>query len=414
MGLDRTIIDQLVKDKGEYESALRLLIQHGWRKGYLNRRDIFDCIPDAEFDPALFQEMLDAISEADIVYDEEAEGEDLPDGQIAQGDETSGEEIELDEEAGDREATVDDLAHIEADDIGRLYVKEAARVPLLNAEEEVELARRIDLCRMAQQELSRGQVGPERMKELRRLIEDGQSAREHMIRANARLVISVAKKYTGRGLPFLDLIQEGNIGLMRAIRNFEYQRGFKFSTYATWWIRQAITRTLAEQGRTIRLPVYLSDQVNRLLHVQNQLHQRLGRLPTKDELASALEVPLAKIDQLMQIVKQPVSLQTPVGEDEEEEFGDLIEDVQSPDPEDVVTQMIMNEDLKGRLETLPQRELLILQLRYGLNGDEPVTLSEVGRRMGITRERARQLEAQALKRLRNPSGEQKSGPRTRS
>ncbi|NLG73257.1 MAG: sigma-70 family RNA polymerase sigma factor [Chloroflexi bacterium] len=302
------------------------------------------------------------------------------------------------------------LDGIETDDMVRLYVREAARVSLLTAEEEIELAQRIERGKMAQEELARGKVGPKRMQELRLLIEDGWNAREHLIRANARLVISVAKKYIGRGVPFLDLIQEGNIGLMRAAKKFDYHRGFKFSTYATWWIRQAVTRALAEQSRTIRLPVYMGDQVNRMLREQHALQQRLGRKPTRTELAEALEVPVEKIDMMMEVVQQPLSLQTPIGEDEEETLGDFIPDDTGSDPEESAMDSIVNQDLYRMLETLPPRERLVLQLRFGLQDGEALTLNEVGRRMGITRERARQLEAQALQRLRNPKTRQRLSP----
>ncbi len=304
----------------------------------------------------------------------------------------------------------DVLEGVDTDDIVRLYVKEAARVPLLTAEQETILAQRMERGRMAQEELGRGKVGPRRMAELRRLVEDGSAARERLIRANARLVISVAKKYLGRGLPFLDLVQEGNIGLMRAVKKYEYQRGFKFSTYATWWIRQAITRSLADQGRTIRLPVHMGDQVNRMLRKQHELAQELGRKPSLSELAEALEVPVAKVEKMMEVVQQPLSLQAPVGEDEEESLGDFIEDVTSLDPEESAMQALMESDLRERLEELPPRELRVLQLRYGLGDGQPLTLNEVGRRLGITRERARQLESQALRRLRTPGNEEKLRP----
>lgn len=300
-----------------------------------------------------------------------------------------------------------ELDGVDVDDIVKMYVREAARVPLLSAEEEVELAQRMERGRMAQDELGRGGVRGHRLQELRRLVEDGREASERLVRANSRLVISVAKKYLGRGLPFLDLVQEGNIGLMRAVKKYEYQRGFKFSTYATWWIRQAITRALADQGRTIRLPVHMGDQINRMLREQHQLQQQLGRPPSDDELAASMGVEPVKIDRMRQIVQQPLSLQTPVGDDEEEMLGEFIEDTSAPNPEESASEALMHEDLRKGLEELPPREARVLQLRYGLIDGEALTLNEVGRRMGITRERARQLESQALRRLRTPSAEQK-------
>ena len=304
----------------------------------------------------------------------------------------------------------DPLENVDTDDTFRMYIKEATLVPLLSASEEAELSQRIERGRLAQSELSRGKVGSKRVRELRMLIEDGWEAREHLIRANARLVISVAKRYIGRGVPFLDLIQEGNIGLMRAAKKFDYHRGFKFSTYATWWIRQAITRALSDQSRTIRLPVHMGDQISRMLRAQNQLQQKLGRMPNKEELAEALGVSPEKVEQMMDVTRQPISLETPIGEDEDEMLGDFVEDRESPNPEDTATHQLLQEDLASVLETLPPRELRILQLRYGLVDGEALTLNEVGRRMGITRERARQLEVQALNRLRHPNTTQKLRP----
>jgi RNA polymerase primary sigma factor len=288
------------------------------------------------------------------------------------------------------------------DDVLRMYLREAAQIPLLTAAEEVELARRIELCRRAYQELGRGSVTAARERELRHIIREGEIAREHLIRANARLVVSVAKRYVGRGLPFTDLIQEGNIGLMRAIRNFDYKRGFKFSTYATWWIRQAISRAMADQSRTIRLPAYISDQVGRLRRAQLDLQQRLGRMPTNEELAEAMQMPTARIEAMLESLAQPISLEAPVSEEDEAELGDLLEDANAVNPEEAVSDSMDNAALYGQLQTLPERERRVLEMRYGLNGEEPRTLAEVGEQLGITRERARQLEMQALDRLRNP------------
>ena len=374
------------------ERSLQLLIEHGRRKGYLTRNDITECIPESEYDESLYRQILASVEQAGILALEDEEDE---------REEFSGAGGDPEEESLlDLDTLTADLSSVDVNDMVHIYLREAAHVPLLNAEQEVQLARRIELARMAHQELGKGGLPAGRQKELRRIIEDGKKAREYLIRANARLVISVAKKYLGRGLTFLDLIQEGNIGLMRAVKNFDYQRGFKFSTYATWWIRQAITRALADQGRTIRLPVHMSDQIQRLNREQNRLQQQLGRTPSAEELASSLGVPVSKVEQLQRVVRQPISLQTPVGEDRDEMVGDLIEDINAPDPEDTVLQGIMDENLREHLESLPEREREVLEMRYGLGGEEPLTLQEIGRRMGITRERARQLELQAIKRLR--------------
>jgi RNA polymerase primary sigma factor len=239
--------------------------------------------------------------------------------------------------------------------------------------------------------------------ELRRLIEDGWAAREHLITANSRLVISVAKKYMGRGVPFLDLIQEGNIGLIRATKKFDYRRGHKFSTYATWWIRQAVTRAIADQGRTIRVPVHMGDQINKLLRVQHQLTQKLGRAPQVEELAEALDVPPKKVENMIQVARRPLSLETPTDNEEDSVLGDFIEDDDAPPPDDTATYHLLREHLTEVMDNLPPREVRILQLRYGILDGQAYTLEEVGRKMGVTRERVRQIEAQALSRLRHPT-----------
>jgi RNA polymerase primary sigma factor len=295
------------------------------------------------------------------------------------------------------------LANIDTDDMIGLYLKEVGRVPLLTAEEEVDLSQRIELGRMAREELARGGASPHRRLELRRLIEDGWLAREHLITANSRLVISVAKKYMGRGVPFLDLIQEGNIGLIRAAKKFDYRRGHKFSTYATWWIRQAVTRAIADQGRTIRVPVHMGDQINKLLRVQHQITQRLGREPSLDELAEALDVHPKKVENMIQVARRPLSLETPTDDEDDSVLADFIEDHDAAAPDDSATFNLLRQHLGEVLYNLPPREVRILQLRYGLLDGQSYTLEEVGRKMGVTRERVRQIEAQALSRLRHPA-----------
>jgi RNA polymerase primary sigma factor len=296
---------------------------------------------------------------------------------------------------------------MDADDTVGLYLKEVGRVPLLTAPEEVSLAKRIERGRRAREELARGPVAIRRRRDLQHGVEDGWAAREHLITANSRLVISVAKKYMGRGVPFLDLIQEGNIGLIRAAKKFDYRRGHKFSTYATWWIRQAVTRAIADQGRTIRVPVHMGDQINKLLRVSHQLTQRLGRDPTTEELAEELEVPPKKVENMIQVARRPLSLETPTDEEEDSVLGDFIQDEESPAPTEAVTQNLLREHLQEVLNTLPPREVRILQLRYGLLDGQSYTLEEVGRKMGVTRERVRQIEAQALSRLRHPTHRRK-------
>src|SRR3990172_2683651 len=250
----------------------------------------------------------------------------------------------------------DILENIDISDTIGLYLKEAARVPLLTAQEEVELSQRIERGRLAREEIARGNSSPRRARELCKLIEDGWDAREHLIIANSRLVISVAKKYIGRGVPFLDLIQEGNIGLMRAAKKFDYRRGFKFSTYATWWIRQAITRAIADQGRTIRVPVHMGDQISKVLRTQHQLKQRLSRDPSTEELAEALEIEPKRVEHILQVAQRPLSLQMPIGEEEDDSLEDFIED-DAPNPDETAFHKLMSEHLDRVLDGLPPREV---------------------------------------------------------
>jgi len=399
-------INRIMQEKGIDEDAFQLLIEHGQRQGALSRDEVIDVIPDTEFDEALTQNFIRAIRSAGIEIVEEVE----EDEETFADDEESLAELTR-EEFNARDI---DLVGIEVDDVLAIYLQEATGVPLLTFEEEQELARRIELCRMAYEELSIGNVPERRRRQLERIIEDGRAAREHLIRANTRLVISVAKKYTGRGLALSDLIQEGNIGLMRAIRNYEYRRGLKFSTYATWWIRQGISRALADQSRTIRLPAYISDQVTRLRRTQNQLQQQLGRNATTEELSEAMDLSPDKIEAMIGSMGQPFSLEAPVGEDRDTELGDLLEDMNAPDPEEVLMDSVDSEEIYQRMAILPAREADVIRMRFGLGDEEPMTLAEVGQRLGITRERARQLEVQAIQRMRDPKAaarRKRRGPR---
>jgi len=300
-----------------------------------------------------------------------------------------------------------DLSQIEIDDSISLYLKEIGRVPLLTAEEEVDLAMRMEAGRDSRQTLSEGTDDWEEREKLLWLVRDGQSATEHLIKANSRLVVSVAKKYVGRGVPFLDLIQEGNIGLIRAVKKFDYRRGYKFSTYATWWIRQAVTRAIADQGRTIRVPVHMYEQINRLTRTSRQLVQELGRDPTTEEIAEGLGVTARKVEHIMRVSQRPLSLEMPVGEEEDSYLGDFIEDEDADSPQDSAGQQLLREVIDEIFSSLTPREVRILQLRFGLVDGYCYTLEEVGKKFGVTRERIRQIEAQALSRLRHPSRSRK-------
>jgi len=393
--IDEDLLNAIEEREDEHPAVARL-IELGRQKSYVTIDDILSFFPEAEQDVDQLEEAFAALISAGISYVDDAPVGGPSDEELAEDEES---------EESQHELSVDDnyLANIDTDDTIGLYLKEVGRVPLLTADEEVELAQRIERGRLAREELAKGNVSPRRRKELQLLIEDGWAAREHLITANSRLVISVAKKYMGRGVPFLDLIQEGNIGLIRAAKKFDYRRGHKFSTYATWWIRQAVTRAIADQGRTIRVPVHMGDQINKLLRVQHQLTQRLGRDPSVEELAGALEVTPQKVENMIQVARRPLSLETPTDDEEDSVLGDFIQDEEIPAPDETATYNLLREHLESVLNGLPPREVRILQLRYGLLDGQAYTLEEVGRKMGVTRERVRQIEAQALSRLRHPA-----------
>lgn len=393
--IDEELLNEIDESEDDEHSAIARLIELGRQKSYITIDDILVFFPDAEQDVDQLEEAFAALISAGIPYVDDATVGGPSDDELSEDD-------ELDEDSK-KEDNENYLANIDTDDTIGLYLKEVGRVPLLTAEQEVDLAQRIERGRLAREELALGAAGNERRNDLQVWIRDGWAAREHLITANSRLVISVAKKYMGRGVPFLDLIQEGNIGLIRAAKKFDYRRGHKFSTYATWWIRQAVTRAIADQGRTIRVPVHMGDQINKLLRVQHQLTQRLGRDPSVEELASTLEVTPQKVENMIQVARRPLSLETPTDDEEDSVLGDFIQDEEIPAPDETATYNLLREHLESVLNTLPPREVRILQLRYGLLDGQAYTLEEVGRKMGVTRERVRQIEAQALSRLRHPA-----------
>ena len=288
------------------------------------------------------------------------------------------------------------------------YLKQIGKVALLNAEQEVDLSKRIEAGLYAEHLLKTKQetMTPKQIRELHYVVQDGQMAKNHLLEANLRLVVALAKKYTGRGMLFLDLIQEGNLGLIRAVEKFDYSKGYKFSTYATWWIRQAITRAMADQARTIRIPVHMVEVINKLARVQRQMLQDLGREPTPDELAQELEMTPEKVVEVQKYGREPISLHTPLGEDGDSEFGDLIEDSEAVVPADAVSFMMLQEQLQRVLDTLSERESGVIAMRFGLKDGQPKTLDEIGRRYGVTRERIRQIEAKTMSKLRHPARSQ--------
>jgi RNA polymerase primary sigma factor len=287
------------------------------------------------------------------------------------------------------------------------YLKQIGKVPLLNAEMEVELAKRIEAGLFSDEKLAKGgKIAAKALEELEWIADDGRRAKNHLLEANLRLVVSLAKRYTGRGMLFLDLIQEGNLGLIRAVEKFDYTKGYKFSTYATWWIRQAITRAMADQARTIRIPVHMVEVINKLARVQRQMLQDLGREPTPEELAKELDMTPEKVIEVQKYGREPISLHTPLGEDGDSEFGDLIEDSEAIVPADAVSFTLLQEQLHAVLDTLSEREAGVVSMRFGLTDGQPKTLDEIGKVYGVTRERIRQIESKTMSKLRHPSRSQ--------
>ena len=384
--------ENVLVETEEEVSGEEYLLAKASEQGFVTYEDILTAFPQAEENLEELEDVLATMMEAGI--------------EVGAPDEREKQEGGAPEEVEQVDVVVDQEAYFDAvaiDDTIGLYLKEIGRVPLLTAEEEVALAKRMELGQSAQKRLDGNGSNLEERAELMKKVMDGLAAREHLIRANSRLVISVAKKYIGRGVPFLDLIQEGNIGLIRAANKFNYLLGHKFSTYATWWIRQAVTRAIADQSRTIRVPVHMGDQINKLLRTSHRLTQELGREPTSEELADALEIPTRKAEEMLRVARRPLSLEMPTDDEGESELGDFIEDEDGIAPDEEVTSTMLRDLLQGILQDLPPREVRILQLRYGLVDGETYTLEEVGKKLGVTRERVRQIEAQALSRLRHPT-----------
>ncbi|MFF1323998.1 RNA polymerase sigma factor [Streptomyces chartreusis] len=345
--------------------------------------------------------------DAEVLEDEGLE-EAAPGGKA--GDEPEGAEsagfVLSDEDEDDAPAQQVAAAGATADPV-KDYLKQIGKVPLLNAEQEVELAKRIEAGLFAEDKLANAdKLAPKLKRELEIIAEDGRRAKNHLLEANLRLVVSLAKRYTGRGMLFLDLIQEGNLGLIRAVEKFDYTKGYKFSTYATWWIRQAITRAMADQARTIRIPVHMVEVINKLARVQRQMLQDLGREPTPEELAKELDMTPEKVIEVQKYGREPISLHTPLGEDGDSEFGDLIEDSEAVVPADAVSFTLLQEQLHSVLDTLSEREAGVVSMRFGLTDGQPKTLDEIGKVYGVTRERIRQIESKTMSKLRHPSRSQ--------
>ena len=427
------VVEELLMDLEESPKVQKAL-EIGRAKGYITNDELIALFPEVEDEVNELDEAMTALAAENIEVVEQAEdGEEGADDDEPPSDDEEDVRRKLRKSKKKPVAGADQgILGVDVEDTIGLYLKEVGRVPLLTAEEEVWLAKRIEKAVKSSEELeSKKRMGPNRRAEILHDIADGLAAREHLVTANSRLVISVAKKYIGRGVPFLDLIQEGNIGVLRAAKKFDHHRGHKFSTYATWWIRQAVTRAIADQGRTIRVPVHMGDQINKLLRASHWLTQKLGRDPSTDELAKALEAGPRKVEDVQQIARHSLSLEKSIdyvkdmqriargplslewstddeNEDEDDSsLGDFITDVESPEPARVTLEKMLRESIDEELAKMPAREVQILKLRYGLHDGEAYTLEEVGKMMGVTRERVRQIEAQALSRLRHPLQRQK-------
>jgi RNA polymerase primary sigma factor len=353
------------------KSAIHELIELGKSKGRLSEAEITDALEEIDFDPEQMEKLYDTLESQSIEI-------------IDDLDEPSIEELATDDTDVhtnvDLEVTLS-AEGIAIDDPVKVYLKEIGRVPLLSGEEEIELARR--MCN------------------------GDPAARKRLSEANLRLVVSIAKRYVGRGMQFLDLIQEGNLGLIKAVEKFDYTKGFKFSTYATWWIRQAITRAIADQARTIRIPVHMVETINKVVRVERQLLQELGRQPQANEIAGLMGMSVEKVREIMKVAQEPVSLETPIGEEEDSHLGDFIPDEDAPAPAEAASHTMLREQLGDVLKTLTPREEKVLRLRFGLDDGRPRTLEEVGKEFNVTRERIRQIEAKALRKLRHPSRSKK-------
>ncbi|GAA0963735.1 RNA polymerase sigma factor [Actinocorallia libanotica] len=366
-------------------------------------------ITDLELEDLEVEDDVVEVTEEDTDEDEEPQAE-VPKPRAA-GEKPASEEegFVLTDTDDDEDAPVQQIvaAGATADPV-KDYLKQIGKVPLLNAEQEVELAKRIEAGLFAEERLANeaGRLSEEDLEDLEWIAEDGRRAKNHLLEANLRLVVSLAKRYTGRGMLFLDLIQEGNLGLIRAVEKFDYTKGYKFSTYATWWIRQAITRAMADQARTIRIPVHMVEVINKLARVQRQMLQDLGREPTPEELAKELDMTPEKVVEVQKYGREPISLHTPLGEDGDSEFGDLIEDSEAIVPADAVSFTLLQEQLHSVLDTLSEREAGVVSMRFGLTDGQPKTLDEIGKVYGVTRERIRQIESKTMSKLRHPSRSQ--------
>jgi RNA polymerase primary sigma factor len=375
---------------------VRDLVAKGKERGFLTNEEVIEALAPVDVSAEQMDNILQHLQDENIEVVEMVD------------------ELDAEEFAREARSARDEELALKAptNDPVRMYLKEIGKVPLLTAEQEVILAKAIDEGEAATAEIDKAtdngrKLTPTRLRELQRTERHGQLAKKKLIEANLRLVVSIAKRYVGRGMLFLDLIQEGILGLIRAVEKFDYNKGFKFSTYATWWIRQAITRAIADQARTIRIPVHMVETINKLIRIQRQLLQDLGREPTPEEIGREMEFSPEKVREILKVSQEPVSLETPIGEEEDSHLGDFIEDSDAVVPVDAASFILLQEQLDSVLHTLSEREKKVIQLRFGLTDGHPRTLEEVGREFGVTRERIRQIESKTLSKLRHPSRSQK-------
>ena len=379
------------------------LFARGKKRGRLDSSEMMDVLDEIELDSEQMEKIYDSLEALSIeIGSEEDILPEMPDDMDPPIDEIA--EIE-EEELVDPNTLVDSFA---IDDPVRMYLKEIGKVPLLSPEEEIALAQKMSAGNLADEQLEEGEnIPPEELARLKALSKAGEKAKQKLAEANLRLVVSIAKRYVGRGMLFLDLIQEGNLGLIKAVEKFDYTKGYKFSTYATWWIRQAITRAIADQARTIRIPVHMVETINKVIRVSRQLLQELGHDPSPEEISAEMSMPVDKVREILKIAQEPVSLETPIGEEEDSHLGDFIPDEAASEPSEAASFTLLKEQLVDVLSTLTPREEKVLKLRFGIEDGRTRTLEEVGKEFNVTRERIRQIEAKALRKLRHPSRSKK-------
>ncbi len=396
--------------QAKFDEKLKALLTSAKKKGYAEYQEVIDSFAELNLEEEQFDKIWDALDKNKILLRiDTIEDDDIPEEELSLEDAA---DLELDME--NLENSLGDGVSIE--DPVRMYLKEIGRVPLLSADEEITLAKKMEAGVEAEEEkkelekkLEKETAESKRKKLMKKLeekdavIEEGKAAAQDLSKANLRLVVSIAKRYVGRGMLFLDLIQEGNLGLIKAVEKFDYRKGYKFSTYATWWIRQAITRAIADQARTIRIPVHMVETINKIIRINRQLLQELGREPSPAEIAARMDIPEEKVREILKISQEPVSLETPIGEEEDSHLGDFIQDDNVPVPAEAAAFTMLREQLDEILDTLTERERKVLTLRFGLLDGRARTLEEVGKEFSVTRERIRQIEAKALRKLRHPS-----------